>query len=573
MTTDRYGWLRVLAYLCLLFFGMLSVSAQGQTHSYCPTDGVCTWTNTQTGPFVDKGGQVYSAQAYAGADVCAQIAAAITAMPAQGGVVDARNYSGDQTCTSGALTLGSTSKSVVLLLGNYRIISASTPVITVPGSSWIIGPNSKGGSGFSAINSTTSGATAVLWTGSYGGIRNLFLNAVGASSRGLYLQASGTTSVQFNEFTNIQINGPGGGTSGAQGVRLEAATATALVSHNTFTNIFAHDFSADFAFVTSSTVGPTDNTFINLNAQSFGGATGTGISIAAGSVNNLYGGIAEGLATGIDIENTSASSYNSFFGFRTETNTNNVVDNGTGTMFVGHSIDAATISGTDSLRTYIGQGNANALQLFPTGVQAGGSFRSLSSSCAANLPCYTASDDTGTGISPIAASHSVAVAVNGNYRYQFLPGALRTGVSETYQWSSNADPTLAVADTGLSRGAAGQVNVGNGTAGDASGTIAAASVKIGSNTGAQLVASGTSTFTTTAVGAGACQTTVTTAATNALTTDTISWAYASAPTAATDGVLHILPYVTANNVNFMRCNASAGSITPTALVINWKVIR
>lgn len=87
------------------------------------------------------------------------------------------------------------------------------------------------------------------------------------------------------------------------------------------------------------------------------------------------------------------------------------------------------------------------------------------------------------------------------------------------------------------------------------------------------IASGTSTFTTTAVTAGTCQTTVTTAATNALTTDTISVAYASAPTAATDGMLTLQMYVTAGNVNFMRCNPTAGSITPTALVLNWRVVR
>lgn len=89
-----------------------------------------------------------------------------------------------------------------------------------------------------------------------------------------------------------------------------------------------------------------------------------------------------------------------------------------------------------------------------------------------------------------------------------------------------------------------------------------------------VIASGTSTFTTTAVAAGTCQTTVTTAATNALTTDVIIWDYASGPlTAATDGMLIIQKYVTANNVNFQRCNPTAASITPTALSVIWKVIR
>ncbi|HKW76181.1 MAG TPA: hypothetical protein VJN64_11705 [Terriglobales bacterium] len=89
----------------------------------------------------------------------------------------------------------------------------------------------------------------------------------------------------------------------------------------------------------------------------------------------------------------------------------------------------------------------------------------------------------------------------------------------------------------------------------------------------QVIASGTATFTTTAVGAGACQTTVTVTATGAATTDGIETAYASAPGGVTDSLLILNKWVTAGNVNFSRCNPTAGSITPTALVLNWKVIR
>lgn len=90
---------------------------------------------------------------------------------------------------------------------------------------------------------------------------------------------------------------------------------------------------------------------------------------------------------------------------------------------------------------------------------------------------------------------------------------------------------------------------------------------------AQEIASGTSTFTTTAVGALGCQTTVTTTATGAATTDTISEAWNSAPVAATDRMLTLVKWVTSGNVNFARCNPTAGSITPTALVLNWRVLR
>jgi hypothetical protein len=87
-----------------------------------------------------------------------------------------------------------------------------------------------------------------------------------------------------------------------------------------------------------------------------------------------------------------------------------------------------------------------------------------------------------------------------------------------------------------------------------------------------VIASGTSTLASSAIGAGACGTATTTAATNVATTDAIEWAYASAPTTA-DGELPTSAWVTAGNVNFKQCNSSAGSLTPSGLVINWRVIR
>ena len=88
-----------------------------------------------------------------------------------------------------------------------------------------------------------------------------------------------------------------------------------------------------------------------------------------------------------------------------------------------------------------------------------------------------------------------------------------------------------------------------------------------------VIASGTSPMRGAAIPAATCQTAITTFATNTLTTDSIEWAYATAPTVTTDALLHISPYVTANNVNFTRCNPTAASITGTSIVINWRVIR
>jgi hypothetical protein len=95
----------------------------------------------------------------------------------------------------------------------------------------------------------------------------------------------------------------------------------------------------------------------------------------------------------------------------------------------------------------------------------------------------------------------------------------------------------------------------------------------------QTVASGTSALGTGAIASTACATVVTTSATGVASTDTIQFTpnvsikALTGYTPATTGGLTITPYPTANNVNFDVCNWSSGSITPSALTLNWKVTR
>lgn len=86
------------------------------------------------------------------------------------------------------------------------------------------------------------------------------------------------------------------------------------------------------------------------------------------------------------------------------------------------------------------------------------------------------------------------------------------------------------------------------------------------------VASGTATMTTGAIGSGACGATVTVSATGTLTTDTITYAFNAAVT-ANPGELTLRFWPTTGNVNFEYCNPTAGSITPTAATLNWRVVR
>lgn len=94
-----------------------------------------------------------------------------------------------------------------------------------------------------------------------------------------------------------------------------------------------------------------------------------------------------------------------------------------------------------------------------------------------------------------------------------------------------------------------------------------------------LIASGTSAMGTGAISSGTCATVVTTTATGTATTDTIIVTPNADPTGVTGyavsatGSLYIQGYPTSGNVNFKVCNNTSGSLTPSALTLNWKVIR
>lgn len=87
------------------------------------------------------------------------------------------------------------------------------------------------------------------------------------------------------------------------------------------------------------------------------------------------------------------------------------------------------------------------------------------------------------------------------------------------------------------------------------------------------IGSGTAAMTTAAVAGGACGTTVTVVATGVLTTDIINVSRNAAATAANGGLLALNWWPTAGNVNFNYCNGGTVSNTPTAMTLNWKVVR
>jgi hypothetical protein len=93
------------------------------------------------------------------------------------------------------------------------------------------------------------------------------------------------------------------------------------------------------------------------------------------------------------------------------------------------------------------------------------------------------------------------------------------------------------------------------------------------------VASGAKALATGAISSATCTSVQTDTATGTLTSDAVEFTFSADPTAATgyipstSGMLTIIPYVTADTINFKVCNNTSASITPGAVTVNWRVVR
>ena len=94
-----------------------------------------------------------------------------------------------------------------------------------------------------------------------------------------------------------------------------------------------------------------------------------------------------------------------------------------------------------------------------------------------------------------------------------------------------------------------------------------------------VIAAGQTPLGTSAIASATCATVVTVAGSGILTTDNILADFNNDPTStvgyqpSTGGMLTIIKYPTAGNVNFKVCNNTSASITPGSVTLNWQVVR
>lgn len=363
----------------------------GQTHTMAALDTNNAFTGNNTFKNFET---VLYADNFSGSDICAQINAALAALPSAGGIVNAQAFLGDNSCTSATIVLGNGTSNVTLVLPQGRIISSTlNPIIkcTAGSTCFLVGqgnPSVTFGGGTTEIVNNGSANDAVDWFGSYGVIRDFGISSNNSTGGiGLLIKALGTSQASHNQISNVGLAGPGKAVSGVAGLVLSADTSSALACCNEFHGVSVQAFADGEKLVTTNNQGPTDNWFY----ASYIFNNGNGINIQKGDVNGWLGGIVSSNTTGINI--IAGPSFNSFY-LRAESNTAACNSAGTGGWFQ-ISLDAATctINARAHGDSVLGNGNVATFQrlqnslLLPSAGALGFDGDTGVSRCGAGVTC------------------------------------------------------------------------------------------------------------------------------------------------------------------------------------------
>jgi hypothetical protein len=248
---------------------------------------------------------VLYADQFSGIDFCAKMTAAIAVLPATGGTVDARGFEGTQSCAGGTADGG---KTVSILLGNTRISSAASPIVTLTG-------NGSGIEGVGASSLDQSQGTVLDHTGTGSAIQlgdtTAGVERIHISKLQIIGSASGAHGImgwsRLGTFEKIIVTGY----TQASGIGLELATSDANPNFLSYSNTCI-----DCEIYSSTTLVKLTHAAMNAGANNnhfiggrYLGAFKTGFLIDSSSYTLIsgaeIGNSVTNNAIGIDVQGTS----------------------------------------------------------------------------------------------------------------------------------------------------------------------------------------------------------------------------------------------------------------------------
>jgi hypothetical protein len=303
------------------------------------------------------------ADQFAGVDMCAKISAAIASLGTAGGIVDATHFTGTQACASDPSS--GVTVPVVVEVGNV------TMQLSVP---WNIHSSlfkwHGSGPGHSGIQYVGAGSVTAIITFGESAPTSPSANFTNTQFEGFHIW--GSTSVtdaialqgvhhsQFRDLSIWNVNGCG--------------IHTRFAVTDTFANIHVTIFDAEkFGMLTSATATPahglcfdqyatnyttTDGTVIDSEVE---GVSGSGWYLPAAATMHFSAGTSESNGRGIEVGQSSFS--NTFTNSDLESNTQDILDNGSNQVYVNPLSTDSVEFGANARHDMIVGGTLNSLTI------------------------------------------------------------------------------------------------------------------------------------------------------------------------------------------------------------------